>query len=95
MVGEGCKVKSVHTANRIRDPPRRERRQLPRMKKGLGGGGEGASKVVDCGIDGRGRGGLQPRVAGNLGHRSVSQEYGCWTGHERELSKMGKKMQAG
>lgn len=49
-------MKSVHTANRIRDPPRRERRQLPRMKKGLGGGGEGASKVVDCGIDGRGRG---------------------------------------
>lgn len=29
---EGRKVRTIHTTNDIRDPPRRERRKLPRMK---------------------------------------------------------------
>ncbi len=35
------------------------------------------------------------RVAGSLGHRSVSQGDGCWTGHEREHGEMGKRCRPG
>lgn len=68
-------MRAIHTTNDIRDSPRRELRKLPRMKMDRGGGGlEGTG----------GRAFKVAHNAGSLGHRSVSHEDGCWTGHEEE-----------
>lgn len=43
---EGGKVRAIHTTNSIRDPPRRERRKLPRMKTDREGGRDGKVEMV-------------------------------------------------
>lgn len=87
--GEGCEVRAIHTTNSIRDPPRRERRKLPRMKMDREG------KVVMVVLKQEGVEATLCTMQGVLATDQSARRDGCWTGHEREHGEMGKRCRQG